>query len=316
MMVAETWALTIAVYIRGDISSAGLVNASILRMGRMAKLLRMTRIARFLRSMPELMVLIKGIGLASRSVFFCMLLMLIIIYVFAIGLRQLTKGTTLEDSHFDTVPTTMNNLLLDCLLPAGATMVDDVSEESMYLWPVIIFFILLTSLTVMNMLVGVLVNIVNVVTTMEKEGMTVRHVNYELRQAMATLKIDVSQPIPQKKFTELLMAPEIFRIVHDVGVDVVTLVEMSDVIYQELEVEEGSASGMSFSDFIGVVLSMRGSNPAMVKDIKEQLKVIKSVVQESITEMLNQVRIELSKVRLDVADVRSAQKEIGELFDE
>eukprot|EP00747_Dinoflagellata_sp_TGD_P125259 gnl/TRDRNA2_/TRDRNA2_174129_c1_seq5.p1 gnl/TRDRNA2_/TRDRNA2_174129_c1~~gnl/TRDRNA2_/TRDRNA2_174129_c1_seq5.p1 ORF type:complete len:837 (+),score=193.51 gnl/TRDRNA2_/TRDRNA2_174129_c1_seq5:255-2513(+) len=303
MMIIETWIITAALLIF-EVGSLGVWgNLSMLRMARMVKMLRMTRMARLLRAVPELMVLVKGIAIAARSVFFFFLLITIIVYIFAIVCRITTKDSHVEDRYFNSVPAAMNSLLIEYILPMNnEAIVNEVSQMIPAMWPLLMVFLLLTSITIMYMLIGVLVNVVNVVTSTEKEGMTVSAVNYELREAFWSMNVDVNLPIVKEKYQELLMSPQIFNIVHAVGVDVINLVEMADMIYEDVP------DGLDFVDFVRIVLSMRGTNPATVKDVKEQLRVIKNVVKETVNEFMLQIGEELTQLRSDIQELQRLQE--------
>eukprot|EP00747_Dinoflagellata_sp_TGD_P125262 gnl/TRDRNA2_/TRDRNA2_174129_c1_seq8.p1 gnl/TRDRNA2_/TRDRNA2_174129_c1~~gnl/TRDRNA2_/TRDRNA2_174129_c1_seq8.p1 ORF type:complete len:847 (+),score=184.71 gnl/TRDRNA2_/TRDRNA2_174129_c1_seq8:255-2543(+) len=300
MMIVETWIITIALLIF-DVGSIGVLgNLSMLRMARMVKMLRMTRMARLLRAVPELAILIKGIGIAARSVFFFFLLIIITVYIFAIIFRITTKDSHIEERYFTSVPAAMNSLLTDLVLPMNnVAIVTEVSQLIPASWPLLIFFIVLTSITIMYMLIGVLVNVVNVVSRTEKEMMTISAVNYDLREAFSNLRIDVNHPISKESYQELLMSPKIFGIVQAVGVDVINLVEMADMIYEEVDPSQG---GLSFVEFVGIVLSMRGTNPVTVKDVKEHLRVIKNVVKDTVKDAVAQISEELSQLQTDMQE--------------
>merc|ERR1712178_1938 len=67
LMILETWVMSIVFLSLGSGSSL-LVDASILRLVRMVKILRLSRLARLMRAVPEIIIFLKGIGAASRSV--------------------------------------------------------------------------------------------------------------------------------------------------------------------------------------------------------------------------------------------------------
>merc|ERR1719183_1329693 len=117
--------------------------------------------------MPELMILVKGMLVAMRSVFFTLLLLTFIIYMFAIMFRHTTQDTMIGQKYFPSVVVSMNSLLLRATLPDQADMVYEFSAESPYYGIMLGFFILFSSLTVMNMLVGVLCEVVSVVSCVE-----------------------------------------------------------------------------------------------------------------------------------------------------
>merc|ERR1712232_1179668 len=122
----------------------------------MGRMLRLSRMVRLFRAVPELVVLMKGILVASRSVLVFFLLWIIIIYVFAVIFRQITDGDAIGDQYFETVPDAMNTLLLDGILPDTSQLVNDMAGANPILWPIVMFFILLSCVTIMYMLVGVL----------------------------------------------------------------------------------------------------------------------------------------------------------------
>merc|ERR1719456_1546975 len=104
MMVAETWVVSAILLALGGASGGGMGNASILRLARLLRLSRMARMARLLRAMPELMILIKGMISACRSVFFTLCLLALLTYVFGIMFTQLMVDTIVGQTSFKTVP--------------------------------------------------------------------------------------------------------------------------------------------------------------------------------------------------------------------
>merc|ERR1712079_967714 len=120
-MVIETWLMSM-IYLCTDNTNngaaAGMGNASLLRLARLLRLMRMARMARLLRAMPELLILIKGKVASLRSGVFCLGLMLVIDYVFAIFFTQICAGSDCE-VVFPRVSVAMHTLLLN-----GALMND------------------------------------------------------------------------------------------------------------------------------------------------------------------------------------------------
>jgi hypothetical protein len=268
--VLETWALTLYMII-ADTRSESPIRLAIFRVLRMAKIFRMGRAMRLMRSLPEIAILVKGIGIATRSVFFTLVLLMLIVYVFAVIFRQLTQGTAMGDMYFPSVPTAVNSLLLDGVLPDNAAIVNDLAGQSWYLWPLIMFFILLASLTVMNMLVGVLVEVVGAVAEAEKEGLAVHEMRENLIHVMKELDYDASGCISKSEFEKILIRPKVCKILLDVGVDVVGLVDLSDFIFEDF----GSDGELYLEDFMKVVLDLRDGNTAKVKDVVMLQKLMK-----------------------------------------
>merc|ERR1712232_453678 len=126
-----------------------------------------------LRAMPELVILVKGMRSAARSVFFTLLLLLILLYVFAIAFTQLLKDTDeVGEEHFSNVLASMHPLwLYAALIDEITSLVDEIEKESIICVILIDVFILIASLTVMNMLISVLCEVINAVATSEREEM-------------------------------------------------------------------------------------------------------------------------------------------------
>merc|ERR1712232_1418710 len=97
-MVFETWLMPIA-----GVGGAGFKSAAMLRVIRIVRLFKIARVARLLRLLPELMLIIRGIAAATRSVFFVIFLIGIMIYVGAVGFRIHAQGTTWGGKYFPSV---------------------------------------------------------------------------------------------------------------------------------------------------------------------------------------------------------------------
>jgi hypothetical protein len=239
------------------------------------------------------------------------------------------KETDVGEKYFKTVPEAMNNLLLDGMLPLYAPIVKDVSRENFLFWPVVMSFVLLASITVMNMLVGVLVEVVRTVADREREAMTVIHVTNELRKVMhhfieegcesgsssaffktfantksssrATLANIDAHEIPDMSrecFEEFLTSKGVISLLQDCGVDAVALLDSADMIFEEKE--KNGKQGLSFVDFVEIVLNMRGTNPATVKDVKEQVRVLTVRTKENAILSETKMTKLILKVRSDI----------------
>merc|ERR1719272_1164136 len=69
-----------------------------------------------------------------------------------------------------------------------------------------------------------------------------------------------------EEFEQLLVLPEAAQFMQGVGVDVVGLVEFSEFIFKERE--------LAFPEFVELILQLRGSNNATVKDIVDMRKQV------------------------------------------
>eukprot|EP00929_Paragymnodinium_shiwhaense_P068413 TRINITY_DN3439_c0_g1_i1.p1 TRINITY_DN3439_c0_g1~~TRINITY_DN3439_c0_g1_i1.p1 ORF type:complete len:989 (-),score=223.09 TRINITY_DN3439_c0_g1_i1:260-3226(-) len=274
VLILETWVVTLVVKLAtlsGEEISNGLKNMSIVRMLRLLRLARMARLARLIRALPELMILIKGMIMAMRTVFFTIILLSLVIYIFAIVMTQTASNTAMGQMFFADVGTSASTLLLHgCFVDDFAEIVKEAGRENLLFAAVLVVFVLVASLTIMNMLVGVLVEVVSVTASVEKEELQVGWVKQRIEKTLASLDSDSDGAISREEFKQLLYEPTAAKALHEVGVDVVSLVDYANYIFEEGDV-------LSFADFMECVLQLRGQNTATVKDIVDLRKV---VVQE------------------------------------
>jgi hypothetical protein len=145
-------------------------------------------------------------------------------------------------------------------------------------------FVLLSALTVLNMLIGVLCEVVAAVASTEKESLTVAFVHEKLQHVMKNCGLDEDGDgeISKEEFCKILENRDACMTLQEVGVDVCGLVDVVDFIFAEREQDEDNDDGdgepqqLSFGDFMEIVLQLRGSNNATVKDVVDLRKFIVS----------------------------------------
>merc|ERR1719265_1784251 len=285
-MVLETWVMSIVIMLLAGVQGGGLGDASILRLVRLLRLSRMARMARLLRAMPGLMIMIKGMVAAMRSVFFTIALLFIAMYVFSIAFTQLTTDTAVGESLFSSVWGSMYTLLLcGTLLDNLSGTMEEISADSPVVAGLFLLFVLVGALTIMNMLIGVLCEVVSAVAAVEREEMAVNFVRHKMGGILEVIDQDGDNYISKDEFRQILEKPEAIKALAEVEVDAMGLVDLADFIFQE-EPDENSecvSTGpglqereLSFTEFMEVVLSLRGNNQATVKDIMTLQKLFRN----------------------------------------
>lgn len=285
LMIVDGWVISIVILMTGAFEGPGMGAFPVIRILRLLRLTRMMRMARLLRAAPELMILIKGIAGATRSVGFTLVLLCGIVYIFAIAFRTITEGTHIGGLYFSSVTHAASTLLLDGTLPDLAPMVTEVAGEHFAYGALLIFFILLASLTVMNMLVGVLVEVVCTVSTVEKEQMEATFLKGHMLHLLKAVDEDGDVRISRDEFNKLLEKPKAIKALQEVGVDVVGLAELSDFIYKD-------CGDLNFADFMEILLQLRGTNTATVKSIVDMRMFMTkelSRVEDNLLDKLHQV---------------------------
>mmetsp|Transcript_58512 Transcript_58512/g.104035 ORF Transcript_58512/g.104035 Transcript_58512/m.104035 type:complete len:640 (+) Transcript_58512:100-2019(+) len=266
MMVAETWVMTAVLIFTSADNAVEATGGNSLRLFR---LLRLSRMARMLRSMPELMILIKGMAAATRSVFSVMCLLIIIMYVFAIAFKQLAEGTSMGAYYFPSVQHSMYTLLIyGTFLDDLAPFCDEVGAESAACLLLVMIFVLLAACTVLNMLIGVLCEVVTAVAETEKEEVLVSFVTTKLQTLLQTLDQDNDGHISQGEFMKILEIPEAAGALEEVGVDPVNIIDYMDFIFQQRH------GALPFNKFMEIILNLRQTNQCTIGDIVDLRKFV------------------------------------------
>ncbi|CAE8649883.1 unnamed protein product, partial [Polarella glacialis] len=281
--VLETWAMAlIALAIGAPIA----FDASILRLVRLLRLMRMMRMAKLLRAMPELMILIKGMAAATRSVIFTLILLVLVMYVFAIAFTQLTAGTPNGDRFFATVADSMYTLMVyGTLLDGIGSLLDALGQDSLAIASAFVVFVLIAALTLMNMLIGVLCEVVSGVAAVEKEELAVSFVKGKLQNIVMGFDTNGDNLISKSEFEMLMKSKEAVKALTEVGVDAEGLVDLAETIFSE---NYGNGSDcydkeLSFPDFMEVILELRGGNTATIRDLVNLKKFMSKMSGESTT---------------------------------
>eukprot|EP00927_Polykrikos_kofoidii_P038926 TRINITY_DN33379_c0_g1_i1.p1 TRINITY_DN33379_c0_g1~~TRINITY_DN33379_c0_g1_i1.p1 ORF type:complete len:670 (-),score=140.12 TRINITY_DN33379_c0_g1_i1:270-2279(-) len=282
-MVLETWIVTAVVGIFTD-GSASMGDTSFMRLARLIRLSRMARMVRLLRAIPELMILIKGMAAAMRSVLLTLVMLAILTYVFSIFFVQLLGGTDCGQNYFSQVSHGMYSLMIHgTLLEDVKKISNDIAAENLLYAVVFYVYILLAAFTIVNMLIGVLCEVVSMVAATEREQIMVSYVVNKVREMVDELDDDRDGTISKDEIQRILMNPKACRALQDVGVDVLGLVDNVDSLFVDKSGKE--KQGLQFPEFIEVVLQLRGSNSATVKDIIGLGKVVRLCANEVLKEI-------------------------------
>mmetsp|Transcript_79417 Transcript_79417/g.247214 ORF Transcript_79417/g.247214 Transcript_79417/m.247214 type:complete len:597 (-) Transcript_79417:56-1846(-) len=280
MMVLETWVMTAVLLASSGGGSSPLGKASILRLFR---LLRLTRITRLMRMIPELMVLVRGMVAGMRSVLTVMCLLMVVMYVFAIAFTQLARDSSMGTKHFDTVGESLYTLLVHGVFLDSLEYICTILEQDTLCLLLFFVFVMLSSLTVMNMLIGVLCEVVSAVAEVEKDGLQVNSVTDKLQVVISELDADSNGLISKSEFMQILAHPGVAEALNEVNVDPVGIVDFADYIFDDAS---NKSDEISFDDFMKLVLSLRGSNHVSVKDIVDLRKHVLNALEKLEAEVL------------------------------
>eukprot|EP00928_Gymnodinium_smaydae_P080969 TRINITY_DN6455_c0_g2_i2.p1 TRINITY_DN6455_c0_g2~~TRINITY_DN6455_c0_g2_i2.p1 ORF type:complete len:635 (-),score=116.99 TRINITY_DN6455_c0_g2_i2:115-2019(-) len=265
MMVLETWVLSavlLAVTSTND-SLNSFSNSNYLSIFRVMRLTRLARMARLIRQIPQLVIMAKGMASCVQSVLATLCILFILIYIFGIYFTQTMKDTLAGEMYFRTLPGSMNSLLAyGIIMENTPDTLNAIGMEHMFNAAVLVLFILLASCTVMNMLIGVLCETVRVVSALEHEQIEICYARDKLLKLLfdSGLDADGNQKISKSEFHAMLTIPDAAVTLSNLGVDVVALVDLEDYIFEH-------NTELDFAEFMLVILQLRGSKTATVKDV-------------------------------------------------
>jgi voltage-gated sodium channel len=258
MMVVETWVLPF-------LGSGGpFAQLSILRLLR---LLRITRMARLMRAVPEMMVIIKGMVAATRTVVCTGALLLLVLYTFMILFtNEYHQGNTPDDDlesdsakdYFGSMGKSMFTLFI------MGTILDDVtnatnairnSKRTMMLVAFIIF-ILISSFMMLNMLIGVLVEVVGATADGERAKSVEANVREAIAQLFDSMDKDSNREISCSEFLSMREHKQVMDALADLDIQKAHFQLYAELFFRPAE-EGGPTPSLSYEELCKLILRLR-----------------------------------------------------------
>jgi hypothetical protein len=240
--------------------------ATVLRVFRLFRLSRLMRTARLMRFLPEIGILAKGIRAAMTSVVSTLCALSIVIYIAGLIFTQLLSGKDIASDRFDTVPMSCNFLFLQILCGIDAQLVMDLLNYGRLYYIMFLLFVLLGSLTIMNMLIGGVVDVVSTVAEVEREKMKTKELEQQIDKMVAMLDHDRTGSVDKEEFQGLLKDPGTLLDLKRLGVDLVAFIDFTRWIFPD--------EGLTVKDFRQIMLQFMGSHAATVQDVAEVREVL------------------------------------------
>jgi len=216
LMIFENW----IVLLFPELSGGDTQIFSILR------LLRLLRISRLIRNVPELVTMVKSLAAAARSVSSTLLLLIGLVYVFAIIFTQF--GQTAKGANAENIQTEyFGNLFLSSITLLQTLVYDDafaivleILENNFWYGILLLAFMIAGSFTVLNMLIGVICEIVSETTNNEEE----RIMHLKCKELFVQFDDDLSGTITRSEYerrkdliAEVGLEPEACRGAFELG---------------------------------------------------------------------------------------------------
>jgi voltage-gated sodium channel len=271
LMVMETWILP-------NFGDGGpFKGLSVLRLLRLA---RITRMARLMRACPEMVLLVKGMLAAVRAVVWTVILLLVFGFTFAImftneyhiGADQDKEDATEAEATFGRVGWSFLNLLIMGTILDDLTYAMDAvrASEKGFMVCAFLFFILVSSFMMLNMFLGILVEVV----ASSSEGEKIRLQSEMFREAvndtLGAMDNNSDKKITRSEFFELTReSPKVLESLESMDVQGRHLDAYGELLFQDEEPNHG----LTYSKITDMVLRLRPGAPVQSLDFNALSKI-------------------------------------------
>lgn len=266
---------------------------------RLLRLLRLTRMVRIVRSFPELVTMIKGAAAAQRAVIASFLAILILIYTFAIIMNIIFKDNEELEDQFGTIGKTMWHLSMHGVFQDSPLALTDLIMEHSPLManlvsiPLFIVFIIITALTVLNMLIGVLCHVITQVAESEKDESDISLMKSTVLVLLKYLDEDGSGFLDKHEIQTLVHDEQAAKILKQLEIDIDHFVDYMDMKFFV------SGRPQSISEVMDYMLMLRGDRSLNMRDsiqithfaIWKLSVVVNSKVEMAVDILLREMRL-------------------------
>lgn len=274
MMVWETWVEVAIYHWYGSHTIRGGRQSSVLRIARLLRISRVARVSLLLKSMPELVVLLHGMAMALRSAFAVLVMEGLIIYIYGIIFTLLLKHEEVGRGNFENVPQAMFFLVTQLLAGFDIPTFSTILEAGGVYFAIFVSYVFIASLTMMNMLIGIICQVMSNVSDLEEEERAAIDVQERIGTLVQQVDSDSSGYVSVKEFQWMMEDPIILGRLEDLGVDVLGLSDFGRCLFIRRE-------QLAVAEFLAVVTQLRGSKSATVKDVVDMRQFVSLLARDS-----------------------------------
>merc|ERR1719247_2867784 len=292
-MIMDTWMLMPALKL---ISGDGGVQIPTQPL-RMLRLFKLSRMARLMKAFPELVTMIKGLCRSLRAISSSMILVGLMVYTWAILLHMMMKdedefNTEIQEElglDFRTITNCMWALLMD-----GTLMLDGTPTlMTKLLWApkfnmllaglFFVLYALLSALLILQMLIGVLCDVVSRVGQEQRDAQAIGLVKQEI---LADLKqFDGGDgKISQKELLRVMKHPQSKALMKKLNINRLFLMELQRMMFPN------EHSQVTIKAVLELMILCRGDNQATVEAIAGGFCFLSQEVMEVKTKLTSQLQ--------------------------
>eukprot|EP00930_Biecheleria_cincta_P040123 TRINITY_DN27520_c0_g1_i1.p1 TRINITY_DN27520_c0_g1~~TRINITY_DN27520_c0_g1_i1.p1 ORF type:complete len:555 (+),score=124.68 TRINITY_DN27520_c0_g1_i1:107-1771(+) len=301
MMVWETWIMPFL----GNLE--GLGQLSVLRLLR---LLRITRMAKLMRAFPELLMIIKGLFAAVRAVAWTAILLVLITFTTSIVFTsQYHQGHITDDeiaemddedpkkviwTSFGDMGKSMLTLLVQGTILDDVTAASDaIRMQDNYEWmeAVFILYILLNSFMMLNMLVGILVEVVGSTKEAESERIARANARDAIMTIFKQMDSDGSGKITQEEFKGMKKDEDIMEAFSELGIKAKQFDMYGHLLFGNKD-KDGGTPEMGFKALLDAICRLKPGSAVNLLDwssFKTAVMKSEDMLEEKLTRLENLV---------------------------
>jgi hypothetical protein len=238
---------------------------------RLLRLLKLTRMGRLGKMFPELVTMIRGLVGSLRAILSTLLLVLLLTFTVALVMLMLLKPETEINKelhqrlglNFSTLPNCMWTLFMDATLLLDGSIVFTELLYANRLNPVIagvilVMFTLVTALCILQMLIGVLCDVVSRVGANQRDGDAIALMKQEVIHDLHEY-VDENNKVSRDKLREAMSKPETKAVLKQLNINQLFLTELQKAMFA------GGNTGVSIKAVTEMMLLCRGDNAATVE---------------------------------------------------
>lgn len=198
---------------------------------KLFRLFRLARLVRIMRAFPELVTMIQGMLAATRAVGSAMVLLVIAIYAWGITMNTLLKDDETVKKYWSTIPASMMTLMANGTLGDSIGTILRLIQHNGPALVLLILFIVFSALTVLNMLVGVLCEVVAEVAAAEHSNAVMIKLKGSLLVMLRRIDEDGSGFIDKNELMGIMRDANALAVMQDLNISAKNFIEMIDMHY-------------------------------------------------------------------------------------
>jgi len=241
---------------------------------RVLRILKLTRMAKLINNLPELVVMIKGLFRSCRAIVATIILVLLMNYVWAIILHMILKNhddlnqrlnrQSLMD--FTSVGSSMwillmdGTLMLDNAAPLMTELIYDPNFAVFLSGILFIFYSLISALLLLQILIGVLCDVVSRVNHEQRDAEAIALVKQELRAKLLEFDTDKDGHLSRDELHRILNDPKSSAVLRKLSINRGFLYQLQESVFARTD-------QMDITTALEMILLCRSDNAATVESL-------------------------------------------------